>query len=93
MAPLSVPIAEMMVDLKYPVASGIQEKLEIAGWRLYFAGESQVPGLELQGWELVVENDRHGMPTSFRVKTRPEDLVLLKTRYPDLHKLAGHQIR
>ena len=36
--------------------------------------------LELEGWEVVVEPDRHGMPTRYHVVTRPENLVYMKTR-------------
>jgi len=80
--PSPTPIAQKWVDLQYPHASGIQEKLERAGYHLGWCPDSRLAQLELQGWDVVVENDRHGMPTTFHVRTHPENQVLVKTLRP-----------
>jgi hypothetical protein len=51
---------------------------------------SRFASLEREGWEVVVEPDQHGMPTRYHVVTRPENLVYIKTREPDLQALAGN---
>jgi len=88
--PLPAPIAEMWVDFNYPVISGIQKELETAGYRVAWVGNSRLASLELQGWEVVVAKDRHGMPTSFHLRTNPENQVYLKTREPDLQAVANN---
>ena len=88
-APLPVQIAHKAVDFNYPNTSGIQARLEAEGWRTAWCKESRMPTLELEGWEIVVENDRHGMPTSFYLPDRPENQVYMKTRQRDLHALAN----
>lgn len=85
--PLPVQLARMTVDYDYPKRSGIQERLEADGWRTSWCRESRVPTLELEGWEIVVEQDRHGMPTSFYTE-RPDRQVYVKTRQRNLHELA-----
>lgn len=82
------PIAERQVDFNYPSTSGIDARLAAAGYRTRWARRSRVAQLELEGWEVVVENDAHGMPTSFYIRDNPEDSVYIKTREPDLQKLA-----
>jgi hypothetical protein len=79
-APLPVPMVEQRVELTYPVVSRIQPKLEASGHVVKWFGASRLPALEFDGWELVVERDRYGMPTSFHVQTKPENLVLVKKR-------------
>jgi hypothetical protein len=78
--PLPVPIVERRVELNYPVVSHIQPKLEASGYLVNWVGASRLPALEFDGWELVIESDRYGMPTSFYVQTNPENLVLVKKR-------------
>jgi hypothetical protein len=86
--PLPVQIAQKWVDFTYPVASGIQERLEGSGWRVAWLPESRLPTLELDGWEVIVEKDRHGMPTSFHLRDPRENQVYAKTRERDLEALA-----
>jgi hypothetical protein len=86
-SPPPVSIVERQVDLQYPVASGIQQRLEDAGYRTRWAGASRLASLELEGWEVVVEPDKHGVLTRYYVVTRPENLVYVKTREPDVQAL------
>jgi hypothetical protein len=88
--PAPVRVAQMAVDSSYPKTSGIQDRLEIAGYRTAWVRESHVPRLELEGWEVVIENDRHGMPTRFIIRNSQENQVYVKTRKPDLQTLANH---
>jgi hypothetical protein len=90
--PLPAPIVEKRVDFNYPVASGVQKKLEAAGYRVAWASDSRLASLELQGWEVVVEKDRHGMPTSFHLRDRPENQTYVKTRERDLQALANNPV-
>ena len=46
--------------------------------------------LELDGWEVVVEKDRHGVSTTFHLRDRPENQVLVKTQRPDLQALTNN---
>jgi hypothetical protein len=78
--PLLVRIVEQWVDFNYLIDSKIQAKLEASGYRVAWVHASRLPGLELDGWERVVEKDRHGMPTSFHLQTRPENQVFVKKR-------------
>jgi hypothetical protein len=78
--PLSAPVAELYVDLRYAQTSGIEARLNAEGYRGAWVRASLLPGLEFEGWETVVANDRHGMPTSFHVRTRPENMVYVKKR-------------
>ncbi len=87
--PPSVRIADRQVDTQYPAVSGMQGRLESAGYRTKWAAASYVATLELQGWEVVAEPDTHGMPTRYHVVTRPENLVYVRTREPDLQALAN----
>jgi hypothetical protein len=91
-SPPPVRLEEMAVDFNYPKASGIQDRLEMAGCRTAWVRASRLPALELEGWEAVIENDRHAMPTSFVIRGRgsQEDQVYVKTRKPDLQTLASH---
>lgn len=71
-------VTDLAVDINYPSASGLQQRLEAAGYRLGWARESLVPRrTNLEGWSVVIENEGTGQPTRYRVKDRVEDLVLL----------------
>jgi len=81
--PQPVNIAQKWVDFRYPTDSGIQANLESLGYRVAWCFESRLARkVEFEGWEVVVEMDRHGMPTSFHLKDNPENQVLIKTRLP-----------
>ena len=88
--PPAVRIADQQVDLDYPAASGLQRRLEGDGYRTSWVAASRLASLELEGWEVVAEPDRYGMPTRYHVATRPENLVYVKTREPDLEALATY---
>lgn len=88
--PFIVQITRQAVDFNYPNVSGIQARLDAEGWRAGWCKESRVPTLELEGWEIVVETDRHGMPTSFCLPDKPENQVYVKTRQQDLQALANN---
>jgi hypothetical protein len=77
--PLS-QFTELFVDLEYPVKSGIHQKLEAAGYRTALVNASRVPTLEHEGWEVVVERDQQGRPTSFHVRNPTENQVYVKKR-------------
>jgi hypothetical protein len=88
--PPPVHIAEQQVDMQYPVATGLQQRLEAAGYRVRWSRVSRLPTLEREGWEVVVEPDQHGMPTRYYVVTHPENMVYVKTREPNLQVLANN---
>jgi hypothetical protein len=88
--PQPVHIVEQQVDTQYPVTSGMQQRLEAAGYRVRWSAVSRVATLEREGWEVVVESDQHGMPTKYYVITQPENLVYVKTREPDLQVLVNN---
>jgi hypothetical protein len=74
--PLS-QIKELFVDFQYPVKSAIQQKLTDAGYRVAWVREVHLPGLELDGYEVVVEPDRQGKPTSFHLRNPNNDNQVL----------------
>jgi hypothetical protein len=81
--PPPVSIAQKWVDFRYPTDSGIQAHLESLGYRVAWCFESRLARkVELESWEVVVEKDRHGMPTSFHLKDNPDNQILIKTRLP-----------
>lgn len=76
-SPPPVQIVERLVDFSYPEKSGIQKKLGDAGYRVAWVKKSQLAGLELDGWEIVIEKDRQGRPSSFHLH---DGLVYVKKR-------------
>jgi hypothetical protein len=78
--PPPVQIVELFVDFSYPVNSGIQKKLTGAGYDVAWAALSRIPGLELDGWEIVVERDRQGRLTSFFLRDPRDTQVFVKRR-------------
>jgi hypothetical protein len=74
-------IADKWVDSRYPRDSGIQKKLEAEGYRLAWCSETNLSRkVDLEGWELVIEPDAQGVRSKFRIKDRPADQTLIKTR-------------
>ena len=72
---------EKWVDLKYASDSGLQAKLEAAGYRVAWCLDTNLARkLDLEGWEVVVEESDPGVPTKFRLKDRPADQTLIKKR-------------
>jgi hypothetical protein len=78
--PPPVQIVELIVDFGYPSKSGIQQKLIDANYEISWAARSRLASLELDGWETVVERDRHGRPTSFFLQDPRDPQVLVKRR-------------
>lgn len=78
--PPHVRIVELYVDFGYPVKSGIQQKLTDLGYDVSWASLSRFAGLELDGWEAVVERDRQRRPTSFFLRDARDPQVLVKRR-------------
>lgn len=76
--PRQPEIVEKMVDIGYPAASGIQQRLESHGYTLGWTRPERVNGLiDLEGYEGVVEGDARGRLATFRTR---DGLVLLKRR-------------
>jgi hypothetical protein len=74
-------IEDKNVGFNYPTESGIQQRLEAAGYRLLWSLESQLASrVDLHGWEVVIEPDANGRPFRFRCKDPSDDLILLKKR-------------
>jgi hypothetical protein len=78
--PPLVQIVELYVDFGYPVKSGIQKKLTDGNCDVSWASLSRFASLELDGWEIVVERDRQGRPTSFFLRDPRDSQVLVKRR-------------
>lgn len=78
--PPPVQLVELFVDFNYAANSGIQGKLEAAGYDVSWAALSRLPSLELNGWEVVVERDRQGRPTSLFLRDPRDSQVLVKRR-------------
>ena len=78
-APPIVEIVDKPVHFRFPTDSGIQQRLEAAGYRLIWANESTLPQrVDSEGWEVVIEPDANGRLFRFRAKDRYDDQVLLK---------------
>jgi hypothetical protein len=74
LAPSAAPIAGKCVDFQYPVASGLQKRLDDAGYEVGWCREARLSTLvDLEGWEVVMERDRNGVINSFRIKGRDTD--------------------
>jgi len=78
-APDPPRIREAVVDFQYPADSGLQAKLNSLGYKISWCLESRIARLtQLEGWELVLEADESGGYTSYRVKDRSADQLLVK---------------
>jgi len=60
-----VEIEHVPVSFEFLRTSGIQQKLEAAGFEVNGVVELRLAELEMQGWERVVENDKYGKPRSY----------------------------
>jgi len=79
--PPAVQVTEKWVDFRYPSDSGLQPKLEAAGYRVAWCLETYLSRrIDLEGWEVVIEPDDHGRLTKFRLRDRPADQTLIKKR-------------
>jgi hypothetical protein len=79
-SPPPVQIVDLIVDFGYPVKSGIQKRLIDANYDVSWAARSRLAGLELDGWETVLERDRRGRLTSFLLQDPRDAQVLVKRR-------------
>jgi hypothetical protein len=74
-------VVEKWVDIKYPFDSGLQRRLEAAGYRVAWCLDTNLSRkIDLENWEIVVAPDAQGVPTKFRLKDRPADQTLIKRR-------------
>jgi hypothetical protein len=72
------------VDLDFIRASGIQQKLEAAGFEVSGVVEQRLARSEREGWEPVIEPDKYGKPTQYFLQdSRPGmSLIFIKRRKP-----------
>lgn len=74
-------VTEKIVDFSYPSDSGIQQRIEAAGYRVSWCLETRLSRrLDIEGCEVVVEPDGQGRLYSYRLKDRPADQILIKCR-------------
>jgi len=79
--PQRAEVIDKWVDFRYPSDSGLQHKLEAAGYRVAWCLDTKLSRkIDVEGWEIVVEPDARGVLTKFRVKDRPADQTLIKRR-------------
>lgn len=74
-------IVDKWVDLRYPQDSGLQNRLEAEGYTVKWCSDANLARkVDLEGWEVVIEPDAQGVRSKFRVKDRPADQILIKTK-------------
>jgi hypothetical protein len=74
-------IMNKWVDPRYPHDSGLQARLEAEGYTVKWCSDTNlVRKIDLEGWEIVVERDAQGVRSKFRIKDRPADQTLIKTK-------------
>ena len=79
--PQRAEVIDKWVDFRYPSDSGLQHKLEAAGYRVAWCLDTKLSRkIDLEGWEIVVEPDAQGVLTKSRPKDRPADQTLIKRR-------------
>lgn len=77
-------VERVPVSFEFLRTSGIQRKLEAAGFEVNGVVELRLAELEMQGWERVVENDRYGRPISYYIPDSRAgmNLIFIKRRKP-----------
>jgi hypothetical protein len=71
-------ITEKVVDFGYPKDSGLQARLAAQGYQLAWCFEPRLTRkTELEGWEVVAEADASGQHTTYRLRDRPADQILV----------------
>lgn len=79
--PEPVKILEKWVDFNYPFRSGILQKVQSEGYTISWCLDTKLAQkTDLEGWEIVLERDEHGMLTKFKVKDGPANQTLIKKR-------------
>lgn len=79
--PQAPRLQQKMVDNAYPAKKGIQGKLEHEGYRVGWCLDRDLRRkIDIEGWEIVVEPDENGVPTSFHMQDLPYNQILVKKR-------------
>lgn len=79
--PPALEVVEKWVDIKYPSDSGLQARLEAEGYNVGWCSDKHLARkVDLKGWEIVVEPNADGVPSKFRLETRPANQTLVKKR-------------
>jgi hypothetical protein len=89
--PLPLPqIERVPVDFNFIRTSGIEQRLQAEGFEANGVVAQRLAERELQGWERVIVNDRHGNPTEYFIAdSRPGmELIFIKKRKP----VAEHHV-
>ncbi|MCC5863304.1 MAG: hypothetical protein JJT93_15490 [Gammaproteobacteria bacterium] len=74
-------ISERLVDFRFPTDSGLQDRLEAQGYQVAWCSETKLARrLDLEGWELVIVPDGSDGFTTYRIRDRPTDQILIKRR-------------
>jgi hypothetical protein len=70
------PVIDKVVEFQYPERSGLQQRLERAGYRLHWSRADLAPTrMDAEGWSEVIERDGQGQRTRFRTR---DGMILLK---------------
>ena len=67
--PPPIQMLELSVDFNYPRDIGVEAKLTKEGFQVGWARASHLPRKKAEGWEVVIERDEHGRPTSWHVRS------------------------
>ncbi len=82
--PSEPPIENMWVDLKYVDDAGVAQRLRDEGYRHYWcAANKQARKVNLEGWEVVVDEIDDGRRVRYKVQDHPAvggHMVLLRKR-------------
>lgn len=70
-------VIEKLVEFKYPIESGIQQRLEAQGYSIGWCRSERVSSIEIQGGRVVVERDANGNLATFRLR---DGMVLVMRR-------------
>ena len=69
------------VDLNYPSDIGLQQQLESEGYRVRWCTDDNLARrLDIEGWELVLQELEDGRKAILKVKDRVRDQTLIKKR-------------
>lgn len=69
------------VDLNYPSDIGLQQQLESEGYRVRWCTDDNLARrLDIEGWELVLQELEDGRKVMLKIKDRVRDQTLIKKR-------------
>lgn len=82
--PPPVEVTRIPVSFDFLQKTGIQKRLDAEGFEVNGVIELRLAELERNGWECIVESDRHGRPTIYYLPDpRPGmNLIFIKRRKP-----------